>query len=246
MAKTRLEKMYFCSLCDKMVPTEIKTGPTKRTFKGETFELTVTERVCESGHRIHDQSLDIITYNILVAAFEERLEMKLTNIKSIRLQYGLSDVLFAKLLGIERLTLNHFETGKLIPENDMATLLKELREPKALARHYFSMKEQLSVRERGLIEAGLRRTSPVYAEVDFLVEYAHVVGMEKALAIQTEGSQITRIKRKRRKLQFSQEELADLLSVPLETIKELEAGMVRPDPELMGQIGTVLELDFSK
>lgn len=228
-----------------MMPTTIRTDFTKRTFKGETFELTVTERVCESGHKIHDQGLDSITYDKLVIAFEERFEMKMTNIKAIRTQYSLSDVLFSKLLGIDRLTLNYYETGRLVPESEMALLLKELQDPKALAKRYFAMKEQFSVRERGLIEGGLRNTSPVYEEVDFLVEYARIVGMEKALAIQTEGKQIYRIKRKRRKLEFSQSELAELLAVPVETIMELEAGMIRPEPELVEKIADVLELNLN-
>ena len=120
----------YCEECGKTVNTKIVSKKERYVVFGESIEVDADVLVCaECGEEFYSEELDNAT---LVKAYNEyRTRHKLLfpeEIRKIRVQYGLSQRSFAKLLNWGDKTICRYENGS-IQDKAHNSLLLFLREP---------------------------------------------------------------------------------------------------------------------
>jgi putative zinc finger/helix-turn-helix YgiT family protein len=120
----------YCEKCEKEVNAKIITKHEKYDVCGENIEVDAKVLVCaECGEELFDEKLDNAT---LLAAYNEyRRKHQLLlpeEIKAIRMQYGLSQRSFARLLNWGEKTICRYENGS-IQDKAHNSLLLFLRKP---------------------------------------------------------------------------------------------------------------------
>ena len=79
---------------------------------------------------------------------------------------------------------------------------------------------------------------------DFFKRYSQIRGEDYVQDLQNEGKIAAQIKTKRKSLNLSQQELADLAGVPKSTIGRIEAGLTSPKVDTLLQISRALKTPF--
>jgi transcriptional regulator with XRE-family HTH domain len=79
---------------------------------------------------------------------------------------------------------------------------------------------------------------------DFLKRYSEIRGEDYVQSLQLEGRIAAQIKTKRKSLNMSQQDLADLAGVPKSTIGRIEAGLTSPKVDTLLQISKALNTPF--
>lgn len=77
---------------------------------------------------------------------------------------------------------------------------------------------------------------------NFFDKYAQIVGQDKVNEIVLEGKIIGQIKRRRKEIKMTQDDLAKLISVPKSTIGRIEAGLTSPRTETLLKISRALNI----
>lgn len=77
---------------------------------------------------------------------------------------------------------------------------------------------------------------------NFFEEYGQIVGQDKVNDILLEGQLIGQIKKRRKELKLSQEDLARLIDVPKSTIGRIEAGLTSPRTATLLKISRALDI----
>lgn len=77
---------------------------------------------------------------------------------------------------------------------------------------------------------------------NFFEEYGQIVGQDKVNDILLEGQLIGQIKKRRKELKLSQEDLARLIDVPKSTIGTIEAGLTSPRTATLLKISRALDI----
>lgn len=77
---------------------------------------------------------------------------------------------------------------------------------------------------------------------NFFDKYAQIVGQDKVNEIVLEGKFIGQIKRRRKEIKMTQDDLAKLIAVPKSTIGRIEAGLTSPRTETLLKISRALDI----
>ncbi|MGI6177118.1 MAG: type II TA system antitoxin MqsA family protein [Eubacterium sp.] len=139
----------YCDSCRKKVDTKvIKKTETYEVF-GESIEVDADVLVCaECGEELFCEGLDNAT---LVRVYDEyRRRHKLLmpeEIKKIRMQYGLSQRGFAKLLNWGDKTIYRYENGS-IQDKAHNSILLFLREPENMRRYLIENEVHLTKKQK--------------------------------------------------------------------------------------------------
>jgi putative zinc finger/helix-turn-helix YgiT family protein len=136
---------WYCEKCMCERETKIVQTDKELLVKSYPVQISATIRVCSvCGERIGDNVLDDIN---LDAAFREYRNAKNLlmpeQIKAIREQYGLTQVAFAKILGLGDKTITRYENGSLQDEaqNNLILLVQN---PENFATLFSKNKNELS------------------------------------------------------------------------------------------------------
>ncbi|MPM22855.1 hypothetical protein SDC9_69314 [bioreactor metagenome] len=121
----------YCERCNKLVDTTKQNKQITHNVKG--VEITINADVCvckECGEEVGDEDTDTA---ILREIYTEYRKLKgllnPTDIKRIREQYGVSQVVFAKILGLGEKTIARYENGSIQDEaqNNLILLAANFR-----------------------------------------------------------------------------------------------------------------------
>lgn len=118
----------YCPNCNSEVLTEVKTVSETYPVRGEDITITARVRCCNScGQDIWDEELD--GQNLLDAFVIYRQRHGLLQpeeIRRIREKYGLSQITFAKILGLGDKTIARYENGSIadMAQNNLIELMR--------------------------------------------------------------------------------------------------------------------------
>ncbi|TGB02454.1 helix-turn-helix domain-containing protein [Halobacillus salinus] len=79
---------------------------------------------------------------------------------------------------------------------------------------------------------------------DYIRKYADLTGKDHVENLQWEGRVAAQIKKHRKKIGYSQQELADKAGIPKSTIGRIEAGLTSPRTETLYKLSRVLGIPF--
>ncbi|MDQ1235484.1 putative zinc finger/helix-turn-helix YgiT family protein [Paenibacillus sp. SORGH_AS306] len=115
---------------------------TEMEFKGETFKVLKSYRVCEKCNTtIFDDELATANSKRLSEAYAMKygFTMDDINVKTLREYYGLKQTTFSKLLGIGLTSIKRYESGRVMPNNSQATIFKKLTNNKESIKEFFEI-----------------------------------------------------------------------------------------------------------
>lgn len=119
----------YCPNCNSEVLTEIKTVSETYPVKGEEITVTAKVRCCKNcGQDIWDEELDGQNLLDAFAIYRQRHGLlQPEEIRRIREKYGLSQVAFAKVLGLGNKTVARYENGSIadMAQNNLIELMKQ-------------------------------------------------------------------------------------------------------------------------
>lgn len=119
----------YCPNCNSEVLTEIKTVSETYPVKGEEITVTAKVRRCKNcGQDIWDEELDGRNLLDAFAIYRQRHGLlQPEEIRKIREKYGLSQVAFAKVLGLGDKTIARYETGSVadMAQNNLIELMRQ-------------------------------------------------------------------------------------------------------------------------
>jgi len=123
---SRKEGRVFCPHCENFVSSHLKEKSEILSVKGTRIEVQATVRVCDKcTTELFDRELDGQTLQRAYASYRTLNGLLFPEqIRGIREQYGLSQMAFAKVLGLGDKTIARYETGSLPDEapNNLITL----------------------------------------------------------------------------------------------------------------------------
>lgn len=148
---------FYCNKCEQFCKTITIEKEQTLCVKGKTITLVAPVRVCaECGEEIYDSSLDSETLARFYNAYRESERLLLpSEIKSIRMQYNLSQASFAKLLGFGEKTITRYENGA-IQDACHDILIKLLKSSDAFSLLWEERKHVLSEKEIQFVERKLK------------------------------------------------------------------------------------------
>ncbi|WP_062109045.1 helix-turn-helix transcriptional regulator [Bacillus niameyensis] len=79
---------------------------------------------------------------------------------------------------------------------------------------------------------------------EFYRKYADIVGENRVDHLRMQGYFAAQIKKRRRQLKLSQQQLAELVGKPKSTIGRIEAGLTFPKLETLYEISKILDIPF--
>ena len=119
----------YCPNCNSEVLTEVKTVSETYPVKGEEITVTAKVRCCKNcGQDIWDEELDGQNLLDAFAIYRQRHGLlQPEEIRRIREKYGLSQVAFAKVLGLGNKTVARYENGSIadMAQNNLIELMKQ-------------------------------------------------------------------------------------------------------------------------
>ncbi|MDG5790154.1 helix-turn-helix transcriptional regulator [Evansella sp. AB-P1] len=80
---------------------------------------------------------------------------------------------------------------------------------------------------------------------EFVKRYAKIRGEDHVQHLQLEGQIAAQIKTRRKSLQMTQQQLADISGLPKSTIGRIEAGLTSPKVDTLLKISKALETTFT-
>lgn len=146
-------KNIYCEKCDKMVNPKVETTEMIFEIKGEEIKINGERIYCdECGEELFVK--DLINNNLKKAYKKYSIAHNLIlpdEIKDIRNTYGLSQVLFSKILGLGEATIKRYESGSLVsPKN--SEIIKSSSNPKIMRKMLEDNKENISLTEYNQID----------------------------------------------------------------------------------------------
>lgn len=143
-----MNKIMMCGECEEKTPFEEKTVKERFEVRGESFEVTGIAHVCTICGSVRGDSL----FDGLLAQankeYRQRHSVVSTErIKEIREKRGLSQALFAKILGIGQATLQRYEKGSL-PSLSLNNLLLQVQTDEGYVEMLKTVCASLSPREK--------------------------------------------------------------------------------------------------
>ena len=144
---------FYCNKCEQFCKTIIIEKEQTLSVKGKTFTLVAPVRICaDCGEEIYDSNLDSETLDRFYNAYRDSEGLLLpSDIKSIRLQYNLSQASFAKLLGFGEKTITRYENGA-IQDACHDNLIKLIKSSESFLQLWEERKHLLSEKEIQSVE----------------------------------------------------------------------------------------------
>lgn len=119
----------YCGHCDAEREVRLEQRQEEYPVKGFPIKVDATVNVCmECGHPVWDSELDDKNLKKAFRIYRQRNNLLMPEeIKQIRQQYGLSQVDFARVLGLGDKTIARYENGSIQDEaqNNLILLMKE-------------------------------------------------------------------------------------------------------------------------
>lgn len=139
----------FCEECEREVETHIEKKKERYMVCGEQIEVDADILVCsECGEELFCEELDNATLVKSYNEYRKRHKLLLPEeIKDIRMQYGLSQRSFAKLLNWGDKTIFRYENGS-IQDKAHNTILLFLRNPENMKTYLVENEVQLSEKQK--------------------------------------------------------------------------------------------------
>lgn len=146
-AKSPAKKLY-CENCGKLVDYKIEIKKETYDIRGEKITIDAKVPVCvHCGSELMDVYIDDLNFERAYKEYAKRHNLVYGDeIKEIRSKYGISQELFAKILGIGRATLARLESGAL-PSESISTLIKQAENPSSFLSILEGAKERISIRD---------------------------------------------------------------------------------------------------
>lgn len=151
----------YCPYCDAEVKSEIRTVQERYPVKGEDIEISAQVRFCKNcGKDIWDESLD--SQNLLNAFELYRRQHHLLQpdeIRSIREKYRLSQVAFARVLGLGDKTIARYENGS-IADTAQNNLIELMKRPSNFKDLLEKNKDKISDQDYATAQAAMQELQP--------------------------------------------------------------------------------------
>lgn len=151
----------YCPICDAEVKSEIRTVQEIYPVKGENIEIAAQVRFCnQCGKDIWDEVLD--SKNLLDAFSIYRKRHGLlqpAEIRKIREKYCLSQVAFARVLGLGDKTIARYENGS-IADAAQNNLIELMKYPNNFRELLTKNKERISSQDYDIAQAALESLQP--------------------------------------------------------------------------------------
>lgn len=122
------EKLYYCDSCSKFVETHVEPREEIYDVRGEEIIITGDIRVCNIHNiGVYDEVLDSVNIKKAFNKFRNIHDyLDESEIKAVRINYGISRGKFAELLDTDSATVRRYETGS-IPTFSHHEVLKNLK-----------------------------------------------------------------------------------------------------------------------
>lgn len=142
------EAAVFCPKCMGFVNSRTETRSEIIRVKGIDIEVSSPVRICnQCGEILFDRDLDNDKLLLAYKAYREQMQLlQPEEIKAIREQYHLSQVAFAKVLGLGDKTIARYESGSLQDEAQNNLILL-MRNPENFNRLLWHNKEKISEKD---------------------------------------------------------------------------------------------------
>ncbi len=146
----------FCPYCNAEHEGTIRVQQETYPVKGENVTITARVRVCNAcGNELWDDQLDSKNLKAAFAIYRNRHGLlHPEQIQKIRMKYSLSQVAFARVLGLGDKTITRYENGSL-PDAAQNNLIKLMTDPWNFKELLDANKEKLSASDRGSAERAL-------------------------------------------------------------------------------------------
>ncbi|MFW6377682.1 MAG: type II TA system antitoxin MqsA family protein [bacterium] len=152
-------KKHFCDHCDDYNDVKMKEREVVYEYKDE--EITINENYLsckECGHEVYDEEIGNETMiKLRKKYYKLKHKMGIKEFKTIRGNYNLTQVLFAKALNWSESTIKRYETGVSLPDSTHIAIYKVLNNnPASIVDFYEETKDDLTNDERNQIEEALQ------------------------------------------------------------------------------------------
>ncbi|MBT1247335.1 MULTISPECIES: type II TA system antitoxin MqsA family protein [unclassified Thermosipho (in: thermotogales)] len=139
-------KKLYCEKCDDLVDYKIKTKKEEHNIRGDKIEIEARIAICKiCGNELFEPYLENENLKALYRKYVRKHGLVLPEeIKKIREKYGLSQELFAKILGIGKATIERYERGSL-PTKSISNLIKSVSNPENFLMILKSRKDKLNI-----------------------------------------------------------------------------------------------------
>lgn len=143
-----MNKMIWCERCQEEVQPEVIQKDETYNYKGEKIKVTANVAVCPRCRaELPDEELDGAVMHEVQKIYMNRMGLTFEEIRNIRLGFGLSMELLAKILGWSKSTIVRYESGK-VPSSSHIAILKRLKEnPEELENYYKQSTQKFSEKE---------------------------------------------------------------------------------------------------
>lgn len=152
-------KKKFCDECNDYCETEIKEKDSIIKFKDESISINEKYLICKiCASEVYDEDCANDTLKKLsIKYYEKKHGMGLYDFKKIRNNYGLSQILFSKVLNWGSSTLKRYESGVSLPDSSHISIYKILRNnPPTIVNFYQENKDNLTIMEQEEVEKNLK------------------------------------------------------------------------------------------
>lgn len=129
-----MESTIYCPKCENFQPYDVREEKEVYPVKNEQVEIVAKVTYCKCcGEQVWNEDTDSDNLKIVFDEYRKRHGLLMAHqIKAIREKYGLSQVLFSKLLGLGEKTITRYENGS-IQDAAHNSLLLLADDPEALA-----------------------------------------------------------------------------------------------------------------
>ena len=120
----------YCPNCDSEVESVVRTVSETYPVKGEDVEISASVRFCSCcGKSMWDDDLDAKNLHDAFSIYRERHNLlQACEIRAVREKYGLTQVAFARVLGLGDKTIARYENGS-IPDPAQNNLIELVQRP---------------------------------------------------------------------------------------------------------------------
>ncbi|OMF28679.1 hypothetical protein BK133_18685 [Paenibacillus sp. FSL H8-0548] len=148
------KRIRYCNECRCEREVQIKEREALLTYGDESFSVIEVFAACMAcGQEVSDEELDSLTLRRLQQAYELKHTYHAEGIKKIRLYFGFTQPVFAKILNIGLSTLKRYERGGSSPDVTQMGIFKLLKyAPENMLKFYETNLLNLLPSEKEIVE----------------------------------------------------------------------------------------------
>ncbi len=155
---TKKREKLFCDNCNEYTDYKVIKRQERIEIKDETISTESKIAICKScGNELFEPYLENENLKQVYREYARRKNLVLPDeIKKIRKKYGVSQKLFAIILGVGKATIERYETGA-IPSSLISELIKKSKEPQFFLDLLEKNKENISRSDYKEIKSRVQR-----------------------------------------------------------------------------------------